>query len=71
MLEKKRKRKYFLLGGKSQQEIMMVQQEREELKMALIQAQESAAIQILLEACLPTDLEKEVENDFLNCLLGL
>ena len=50
---------------------MVVQQEREELKMALIQAQESAAIQILLEACLPTDLEKEVENDFLNCFLSL
>ena len=47
---------------------MMAQPEREELKMALIQAQESAAIQILLEACLPTDLEKEVDNDFLNFL---
>ena len=46
----------------------MAQLEREELQMALIQAQESAAIQILLEACLPTDLEKEVDNDFLNFL---
>ena len=71
IVREKKKKKILLLGGKSQQEIMMVQQEREELKMALIQAQESAAIQILLEACLPTDLEKEVENDFLNCLLGL
>ena len=33
-------------------------QEREELKNALVAAQESAAIQILLESCLPLQDEK-------------
>ena len=32
--------------------------EREELKNALLAAQESAAVQILLENCLPRDSEK-------------
>ena len=36
------------------------EQEREELKVALISAQESAALQILLEVCIPTDVEKKV-----------
>ena len=34
--------------------------EREELKSALITAQESAALQILLEVCLPYDFEETV-----------
>ena len=34
--------------------------EREELKSALISAQESAIVQLLLEICLPTDTEKQV-----------
>lgn len=32
--------------------------DREELRLALVAAQESAAVQILLECCLPTDREK-------------
>ena len=38
--------------------------EREELKNALIAAQESAAIQILLEVCLPTAEERKVRHYF-------
>lgn len=34
--------------------------EREELKIALVAVQESAAVQILLEACLPNGEEKMV-----------
>ena len=41
--------------------MMVAQQDREELKIALISAQESAAIQILLESCLPTTFEREVD----------
>ena len=33
-------------------------QEREELKMALVSAQESGAVQVLLECCLPNKEEK-------------
>lgn len=44
-----------------------VEQEREELKSALIAAQESAVVQILLEVCLLTPEEKEVKfSRFLN-----
>lgn len=35
-------------------------QEREELRIALTATQESAAIQILLEMCLPTDEDRKV-----------
>lgn len=38
----------------------VVDQEREELKRALVDAQESAAIQILIEVCLPTKEDKQV-----------
>nr|XP_006823115.1 PREDICTED: integrator complex subunit 2-like [Saccoglossus kowalevskii] len=41
---------------------MMTDVEREELKNALISAQESAAIQILLEICLPISAEKVVDG---------
>lgn len=34
--------------------------EREELKVALVAVQESAAVQILLEACLPNEGDKAV-----------
>ena len=37
-------------------------QEREELRIALTAAQESAAIQLLLEACLPTQEDRKVGN---------
>ena len=46
-------------GSKPQQEIKSIEQEREDLKIALIAAQESGALQILLEVCLSTDYEKE------------
>ena len=45
--------------------------EREELKNALISAQESAIVQLLLEICLPTDTEKEVGIQELLLLLLL
>ena len=34
------------------------EKDREDLRMALVQAQESAAVQILLECCLPTEEDK-------------
>jgi len=37
-----------------------MEQEREELRLALSAAQESAAIQLLLEICLPTKQDKQV-----------
>ena len=52
---------FIILGSKPAQEIMAAHLERDELKSALISAQESAAIQILLEVCLPTDIEKQVQ----------
>lgn len=45
-------------GSKPQPEIVLAEQEREELKSALIGAQESSALQILLEVCLPLKIEK-------------
>ena len=36
--------------------------EREELKGALVAAQESAIVQILLEICLPTEEERKVRS---------
>ena len=42
------------------------EQEREELKIALIATQESAAAQILLEVCLPTEFERKVKQERLD-----
>ncbi len=39
------------------------EQEREELKSALLAAQESAVVQIMLEVCLKTPEEKQVRED--------
>nr|XP_037279822.1 LOW QUALITY PROTEIN: integrator complex subunit 2-like [Rhipicephalus microplus] len=41
------------------------EKDREELRLALVAAQESAAVQILLECCLPTDAEKSGSDGFL------
>lgn len=46
-------------GSKPPLEIMAIEKEREELKSTLISTQESAALQILLEVCLPTELENK------------
>lgn len=45
--------------------------EREELKSALVSAQESAIVQLLLEICLPTNTEKQVRKRKLLLLLRL
>ncbi|XP_048582667.1 integrator complex subunit 2 isoform X2 [Nematostella vectensis] len=39
-----------------------VEQEREELRVALVAAQESAAVQLLLEICLPNEQDKQEES---------
>ncbi|KAH7958889.1 hypothetical protein HPB49_006131 [Dermacentor silvarum] len=44
------------------------EKDREELRVALVAAQESAAVQILLECCLPTDSEKSANDGFLTDL---
>lgn len=44
------------------------EKDREELRLALVAAQESAAVQILLECCLPTDAEKSASDGFLTNL---
>jgi len=59
----------IILGNRSVQEILSAEKERDELKKALIAAQESAAIQILLEVCLPTVEEKTNECYSLQSLL--
>ncbi|XP_031555845.1 integrator complex subunit 2-like isoform X2 [Actinia tenebrosa] len=46
-----------------------MEQEREELRIALVAAQESAAIQLLLEICLPSKLDKQDGNSMDACLL--
>eukprot|EP00794_Sanderia_malayensis_P014277 gene14277-15764_t len=43
--------------------------EREELKNALITAQESAIVQILMEVCLPMEIEKKALNSAMMCSL--
>uniref|UniRef100_A0A131XRZ2 Putative integrator complex subunit 2 n=3 Tax=Ixodes ricinus TaxID=34613 RepID=A0A131XRZ2_IXORI len=42
--------------------------DREDLRLALVAAQESAAVQILLECCLPTEAEKMKDDGFLTDL---
>lgn len=45
-------------------EVTRVEKDRQELKSALIAAQESACLQILLEVCLPTPAEQVVLYSF-------
>jgi integrator complex subunit 2 len=44
------------------------EQEREELKSALLAAQDSAVVQILLEVCLQTPEEKQVRENMIKTL---
>ena len=46
-------------------------QEREELRIALTAAQESASIQLLLEACMPTQEDRKVDSiNFENIMIS-
>ncbi|PVD31271.1 hypothetical protein C0Q70_06683 [Pomacea canaliculata] len=49
-------------------EVTRVEKDRQELKSALIAAQESACLQILLEVCLPTPAEQESAQGEISCL---
>lgn len=49
---------YLQAHPASRTEGMAVEQEREELRVALVTAQESAAIQILLEVCVKTPQDR-------------
>ena len=53
---------YLQAHPASRTEGMAVEQEREELKAALVTAQESAAIQILLEVCVKTPQDQVCRN---------
>lgn len=61
---------FLTIDNKSPQEILETEKDREELKSALIKTQESAALQILLEVCIPTPAEKKVEENVLFSKVG-
>ena len=54
---------YLQAHPASRTEGVAVEQEREELKAALVTAQESAAIQILLEVCVKTPQDQVCGNE--------
>ncbi|XP_077533566.1 integrator complex subunit 2 isoform X2 [Haemaphysalis longicornis] len=56
------------VGGGDKGGCCEAEKDREELRLALVAAQESAAVQILLECCLPTEGEKGSKDGFLSDL---
>ena len=52
----------IILASRKAEKVLSKEKDRLELQSALIHAQESAALQILLEICLPSELEKKVGN---------